>query len=97
VRTDHVDKHLEQKKTTCEKEKNQKRKTLAKKERRVSQRLELMWVVGKKGITIVRLKIETIESMTKQVTSCGAGSCTLTDNESEWGWFVHGDQRIGRR
>jgi len=49
-----------EKKTTCEKEKNQKRKTLAKKERRVSQRSELMWVVGKKGITIVRLRIETI-------------------------------------
>jgi len=60
VCTDHVDKHLEQKKTTCEKEKNQKRKTLAKKERRVSQRSELMWVVGKKGIIIVRLRIETI-------------------------------------
>jgi len=44
----------------CEKEKNQKRKTLAKKERRVNQRSELMWVVGKKGITIVRLRIETI-------------------------------------
>ena len=35
--------------------------------------------------------------MTKQVTSCGAGPCTLTDDESEWGWSVHDDQRIGRR
>ena len=60
MRTDHVDKRLEQKKTTCEKEKIQKRKTLAKKERRVNQRSELMWVVGKKGITIVRLRIETM-------------------------------------
>jgi len=51
-----------------------------------------MWVVGKKGIKIVRLKIEIIESMTKQVTSCGAGPCTLTDAESEWGWSVHDDQ-----
>jgi len=60
VRTDHVDKHLEQKKLMCGKEKNQKRKTLTKKERRVSQQSELIWVVGKKGITIVRLRIETI-------------------------------------
>jgi len=60
TRTDHIDKYLEQKKPTCGKEKNQKRKTLAKKERRVSQLSELMWVVGKKGITIVRLRIETI-------------------------------------
>jgi len=54
--------------------------------------LELMWVVGKKGITIIRLRIETIESMTKQVTSGGAGPCTLTNDESEWGWSVHVDQ-----
>ena len=65
------------KKPTCGKEKNQKRKTLAKKERMVCQRSELMWVVGKKGLTIVQLRIETIESMTKQVTSCEAGPCTM--------------------
>jgi len=90
--TDQVDKHLEQKKPTCGKEKNQKRKTLAKKERRVSQRLELMWVVRRNGTKVVRLRIEIIEIMTKQVMSCGAGPCTLTDDESELGWSVHVDQ-----
>jgi len=60
VHSDHVDKHLEQKKTTCEKEKNHKRKTLAKKERRVSQRSELMWVVRINGTKIDWLRIETI-------------------------------------
>jgi len=68
---------LEQKKPKGGKEKNQKRKTLAKKERRVSQQSELMWVMGINGIKIVQLRIETIESMTKQVTSCGTGPCTL--------------------
>ena len=75
-------------------EKNQKRKTLAKKEMRVSQQSGLMRINGTK---VVQLRIETIESMTKQVTSCGAGPCTLTDDESEWSWSMHVDQQIGRR
>jgi len=81
----------------CEKEKNQKRKTLANKERRVSQQLELMWVMRRNGTKIDRLRIETIKSMTKQMISCGAGPCTLTDDESEWGWSVHDDQRMRRQ
>ena len=55
-----------------------------------------MWVVRRNRIKVVRLRIETIESMTKQVTSCGAGLYMLTDDESEWGWSVHYDQQIGR-
>ena len=27
----------------------------------------------------------------------GGIPCTLTDDESEWGWSVYNDQRIGRQ
>jgi len=49
-----------QKKSKGGKEKNQKRKTLSKKERRVSQQLELIWVVRVNGTKVVWLRIETI-------------------------------------
>ena len=58
----------------------------------MNQLSELMWVVRINRTKVDRLRIETIESMTKQVMSCGAGLCTLTDDESEWSWSVHNDQ-----